>query len=58
MARIIARNYDEMDVLRASSDREVIEENELLHLAEVAEESGGEEEEKTPPGLPCRRLQV
>lgn len=42
VARIIARNYDEMDVLPANSDREVTEENILLHPVVVAvEETGG-----------------
>lgn len=46
VARIIARNYDKMDVLPASFDREVTEENKLFHPAAVTEETGGEEKAK------------
>lgn len=52
VAGIIARNYDEMDVLPASFDREVTEENKLLHPPVVAGETVGEEEGKKPPALP------
>lgn len=44
--RIIARNYDEMDVLPASVDRELTEENKLLHTAVAAEETIEGEREK------------
>lgn len=58
VARIIARNYVEMDVLPAYFDREVTEENKLLHPAVVEEETGGKEGEKKPPGPPSHRPQV
>lgn len=46
VARIIARNYIEMGILPAYFDREVTEENKLLHPAVVEEETGGKECEK------------